>query len=1045
MLRAVMRDEEKTKEELISELKALRASAWEDKERWRFAIEGGVDGIWEWNVQTREVFYSRTIKDMFGYEEDEIGTQLDEWMKRIHPDDVKAVMEHIDKFLKGEQPVRGTEHRIRCKDDTYRWAFLRGKVVSWTEDGKPLIAVGTFTDIDKRKRMEEALRESENKFRGLTEKSVAGIYLIQDDILHYVNAKFSEIFGYTIDEITGTMKVDFLVSPEDRPMVVENLRKRTSGKLESLNYEFRGITKKGDVRIVEAYSSLTSYRGRPAIIGTILDITERRLAEEMLKEEETKLKVIFNSVQTGIVVIDPQTHQIVDVNPVAAELIGEARENIIGEQCHRFICPAEKGRCPVTDLGNTIDNSERILITSGGEQRAVIKTVVPVSFSGRNYLLESFTDITDRKQTEEALRESESKFRDLAEKSLAGIYLIQDGIFQYVNAKFGEILGYTIDELIGKMTVESVIYQDDWPLVRENLRKRISGEVDSLNYEFRAITKTGEIRDAEIYSSRTMYKGKPAVIGTLLDITERKNSEKVLRESEARLRQVIDLVPHFIFAKDENGRFIFANKAVADAYGTTFEELTGKTDANFNKNEEEVVQFVNDDLQVIRSGLPKEIPEEKITTSRGDVRILHTIKMPFSLSMTGGEAVLGVSTDITERKLTEKALYESEDKYRNIFENAVEGIFQSTPGGELITVNRALARMTGYETPEEMMSTVTNLGKIYVQPERRSEFRRLLHEEGSVEAFQVQIYRKEGGIIWASMNARAAKGDDGSIIYYEGTIEDITKAKKAEEALLRSEEELRALIGSINDTIMIVDGSGKCIKVPTMSQDRLFGPAGDVVGKSFKEIFPEETARFFLKNIHKALKSRQTVNIEYCMEIGEQEYWFSTAISPMTRDLTVCVARDITDLKSTEKKLEAKSITLEETNAALKVLLKNMEGAKKELEENIVSNIKMLVMPCVEKMKKLRPNEIQKTYIDLVETNLKNIASPFLHDLGQFNLTPTEIQIASYIKEGRTTKDIMELLHTSKDAIDIHRYNIRKKLGINKKKVNLHSHLLSIR
>ncbi|HOW55923.1 MAG TPA: PAS domain-containing protein, partial [Syntrophorhabdaceae bacterium] len=96
-----MRDEEKTKEELISELKALRASAWEDKERWRFAIEGGVDGIWEWNVQTREVFYSRTIKDMFGYEEDEIGTQLDEWMKRIHPDDVKAVMEHIDKFLKG--------------------------------------------------------------------------------------------------------------------------------------------------------------------------------------------------------------------------------------------------------------------------------------------------------------------------------------------------------------------------------------------------------------------------------------------------------------------------------------------------------------------------------------------------------------------------------------------------------------------------------------------------------------------------------------------------------------------------------------------------------------------------------------------------------------------------------------------------------------------------------------------------------------------------------------------------------------------------------
>lgn len=148
-----MSEEEKTREELMLELQALRNALWEDRERWKFAVEGGVDGIWEWNVQTREVFYSKTIKDMFGYEENEIGPRLEEWTDRIHPDDKKIVMDHVERFLRGEGFTRGIEHRIICKDGTYKWVFLRGKVVSWTEDGKPLVALGTITNIDERKQM----------------------------------------------------------------------------------------------------------------------------------------------------------------------------------------------------------------------------------------------------------------------------------------------------------------------------------------------------------------------------------------------------------------------------------------------------------------------------------------------------------------------------------------------------------------------------------------------------------------------------------------------------------------------------------------------------------------------------------------------------------------------------------------------------------------------------------------------------------------------------------------------------------------------------
>ena len=165
----------------------------------------------------------------------------------------------------------------------------------------------------------------------------------------------------------------------------------------------------------------------------------------------------------------------------------------------------------------------------------------------------------------------------------------------------------------------------------------------------------------------------------------------------------------------------------------------------------------------------------------------------------------------------------------------------------------------------------------------------------------------------------------------------------------------------------------------------------------------------------------------------------------MTDESTVSVARDITDLKMAEAELRAKSMSLEETNNALKALLRNMEEAKKELEENVVSNIRVLVMPHVGRLARHKLVSTEKVHVEAIEAGLKNVASPFLRDLSQFGLTPTEIQVANYVRDGHTTKEIIELMHSTKDSIDMHRYHIRKKLGINKTKTNLRSYLLSLR
>jgi two-component system, cell cycle sensor histidine kinase and response regulator CckA len=533
------------------------------------------------------------------------------------------------------------------------------------------------------------------------------------------------------------------------------------------------------------------------------EISMRKQVEGELRQSEENYRGIFNNAIMGVFRSSPEGHYL-EVNPAFARRIGfDSPEELmttvadIGSQL--YVNPEDRKKLMerVNEEG-LVEGFEIQVLHRSGHSLWVLANVRNVrDENGKTLYYEgTVQDITDRKRAEEALRESESKFRDLAEKSLVGIYLLQDDLFAYVNSKCADILGYEIDEIANRVTARQIIFPDDWPMVEENLHKRISGERTSLHYELRIVTKQREIKNIEVYSSRTMYQGKPALIGTLLDVTERKRAEEALRESEARLRQVIDLVPHFIFAKDREGRFILANKAVADAYGTTVEGLTGKTDADFNPSMNEVEHFVGDDSLVMDSGQPMEIPEERITDARGQVRILQTTKIPFTLSTTGN-AVLGVSTDITERKRAERALRESEEKYRNIFENAVEGIFQTTLDGHLINANPALTRMLGYDFPDELIAAVKDLGQqIYVSPEDRVQFLKQLQENGIVEALEVQMYRKDGSIIWTSMNTRAVHDDSGKITSIDGTLEDITQRKSVEQALLESEAQYRCVVES---------------------------------------------------------------------------------------------------------------------------------------------------------------------------------------------------------------------------------------------------------
>ena len=283
----------------------------------------------------------------------------------------------------------------------------------------------------------------------------------------------------------------------------------------------------------------------------------------------------------------------------------------------------------------------------------------------------------------------------------------------------------------------------------------------------------------------------PLLVRSLRYAVERKRAEEELSESEARLRAILDNSPNLVFLKDTQGRYLHINRQFERAFHISREAIAGKTDKDVFPAEQAAAFRVND-LKVFQAGVPLEFEEVALYDDGPHTSIVS--KFP----LYGGDgkpyALCGITTDITQRKAMEKALQQAEEKYRDIFDNAVEGIFQSTPSGRYLSVNPALARMYGYESPEELMGGATDIAhKVYVDPDCREALTCLLERQGVVQGFEYEVRRRDGSTIWISESVRAVRDEKGKVRYYEGTIEDITERKRSEEELQQTLGQVRTL------------------------------------------------------------------------------------------------------------------------------------------------------------------------------------------------------------------------------------------------------------
>ncbi|MGA2780786.1 MAG: PAS domain S-box protein [Smithella sp.] len=551
----------------------------------------------------------------------------------------------------------------------------------------------------------------------------------------------------------------------------------------------------------------------PAIARELEDVKVRKKqkqAEKDLQENEERFRRISSITSDIAYSCSTEEDGIFSIDWVIGateQICGYSVEEIKAQSCWRFLVieedmalfeknvigltPGSHGLC---ELRIRHKNGGIVWIASYAE--CSMTTGTPEHF----ILYGALLDITERKRSEESLRQSEEKYRTILEDIQEGYFEVDfAGNFTFFNDSLRRFLGYSKEELMG-MNNRRYTDKEHSKKLFQAFNKVYNTEKPAEEFDWQIIRKDGTKRYVEAsVSLQKDSSGKPTGFrGIVRDITERKKADEALRENESMLQESQRIAGLGTYVLDIPTGIFKTSKVMNDVLGI---------DETYDHSIKGWAALIHpDDRTMVFDYLFNEVIGRKQTADK-EYRIvrfnnkaerwLHSLgKLEFDAN--GLPIKLhGTTQDITERKKAEEALKNSEEKYRNIFENAIEGIYQSTIEGKFITANTAFARMAGYDSPEELIASIKDIGtQLYVHPEDRKKLMEISEAKGFVDGFEVEFYKKDGGKFWVVINARAVKDEQGKIICLEGLIEDITIRKHAEEQLHQTLDRLKKAVGT---------------------------------------------------------------------------------------------------------------------------------------------------------------------------------------------------------------------------------------------------------
>jgi PAS domain S-box-containing protein len=598
--------------------------------------------------------------------------------------------------------------------------------------------------------------------------------------------------------------------------------------------------------------------------GFPLDISERKQADEALRESDVKFRQTFDISPIGIVMVGLDK-RFIRCNLAFAQSLGYGTEELVGKLIEDVTLPED----------NHIGMAEMMAIMKGEIAQSqvhkrylrkdgqVIWGEVTISMirdaEGRaQYFLAMIQDITERKQAEDALQESEEKFKQLAALSILGVYLIQNGKFVYVNERFANLFGYEPYEIINTLGPKDVLHSDDIQNVTRRLEERMKGKIESGPLEYKCVTKSGSIFFAEVYSNPINYQGEIAVMGTLIDITERKQTDEALRKSEARLRLVTDNMVDLIAQFDAQAFFQYVSPSYEKILGYRAEDLIGKSAVDFLHPDErdEMIQTIDAMLRLGAGAI-----QFRFRHKDGSYRWIESTGS--NLLNADGQIIGSTmgSRDITERKQAQDALLKSAELLKKTLFSLLDAVFIiDADTVEIVDCNPAASAIFGYSR-QEMLGQTTMF--LHVDQASLEEFRQHLisdMEAGKDFMFlsEYKMKRKDGTVFISEHSVVPLKNEQGRRTGWVSVVRDITERKQAEQALQKSEARYAFIANNTNDVIWTMSlGTGKFTYVsPSVQKLRGYTP-DEVMNQTMADSLTPESLQKATALIQERLAKRK--------------------------------------------------------------------------------------------------------------------------------------------------------------------------------------------
>jgi PAS domain S-box-containing protein len=711
---------------------------------------------------------------------------------------------------------------------------MRANVIGVLENGRVSSVWAMLRDITRRRHAEQALRESEERFRRLALASFEGIAITEGGVFIDANPQLAAMLACPLPKLLGRKALDF-VAPEDRENVLQKMRDGVESP-----YTHLALRADGTRFPVEIHARAVPYEGRTARVTALRDVTHQQAAADALSESEKKYRAVVDRSPIGIWRSTTDNSTFIMANQAFADLLGyDSPEEILGKPTAEMWVDLRDRERVIAKYGSpeslretarfeTIPNEVEVhwKRRDGTPFWAALSANTVHGPDGQVYREGFVRDITERKAAEQALRDSEQKYRDIVGFAPIAIWQSTFGgdIFM-ANEEFARMLGYSAAREMVGLNAGRDVFLD--PAERERLMAESGGRDPVRGAEVQFKRKDGTPVWAQV-SARGVAgtEDRPLHIEAFaVDITSRKAAEQGVRDSERKYRDIVEYSPIGIWRVSGDRTITMANSALARLLGYDSPDQMIGLDNAMHVAEPSAVKGMVELFGQSGTVNPLEILARRRDGSTFWAQItLHVVRDAEGRTLYRE----GFAEDITARKEAEEALRDSEKRYRDIVDFAPVGICQCTLGGIIFMANDAFAWLLGYTAAKEVVGL--NIARdVHVDPAVHERLLQAHGPTGHIRDLEIRLKRKDGSTVWVQASSQAILDAEGRILHIESYVVDISSRKAAEEALKQSEDRYRQLFEGNPvpmlvydlDTLHYVDANEAAVRQYGYSRDEL--------------------------------------------------------------------------------------------------------------------------------------------------------------------------------------------------------------------------------